>query len=764
MDPRTTKPDFDILKVDFEWVEKTDKPKELQKALKALKQEGGFEALENAIQAKLESLDPKFKKPTNEASSEEMKKLSEDLEEWMEELKKKEEELSKAETQTKQINMQKAEEEKSKGNDYTRSKEFELAIECYNRAEALDPSNAAIYCNRALAGLKLKRYQKVVDDCNKAIKLDPNYVKAYNRRGKAYIELKEYREALKDFEFIVEKEPENAEANADLKKCRDEVNKTGGFKRIQIVEEEEEENEEQKESDQKNNQEEIKEQPLADKLLDTGSESSQILSRTQELKLQGNEYYTQGKYGKAIDTYLSAANELIDLTKENSSLLANEKAALYNNIAASYMQQGDDDKTIEYSSLALEQSPIDNIAKSKAYLRRGLAYEKKEQILKARADMICVKELDPSNIQASKALQRYAGQMANDKEAEVLKDLQTLEGLIQQIEKLKEAGNLYFKQEKFDEAILEFSTGIEKIEVNISKEAQLKDARVTSLIIQLHNNRALAYLKLDCNKEVIKDCEKVLEVDPGNVKSLYRLAKAEGNTGLFKNAAKHMKMVTEIEPSNLVAKKEFDNLMKSAIEAEKIAKENEEEKEGKKVDESPRHVGFSGVAEEIKTPTEINPREIKMPPAEKKLPKPKATTFSEETISQAKKQAFEQLGSFESPKNSTSFEVTINSFKNNPQQLYEFIHNLSPQNISDLFKNNQMSPEVFSTIIKSINTLTELDSDWISGFLIELLSTSRINTTIKFLSKSEKATIRELVSKASLDEEKTKIIFSSYNL
>lgn len=60
MDPRTTKSDFDILKVDFEWVEKTDKPKELQRALKALKQEGGYESLERAVQEKLESLDPKL--------------------------------------------------------------------------------------------------------------------------------------------------------------------------------------------------------------------------------------------------------------------------------------------------------------------------------------------------------------------------------------------------------------------------------------------------------------------------------------------------------------------------------------------------------------------------------------------------------------------------------------------------------------------------------------------------------------------------------
>jgi hypothetical protein len=65
------------------------------------------------------------------------------------------------------------------------------------------------------------------------------------------MELKNYELALGDFQTIMEKDPNNAEANGDLKLCRSHLEKQGGgkgFKKINIVEEESEndsENEEQ---------------------------------------------------------------------------------------------------------------------------------------------------------------------------------------------------------------------------------------------------------------------------------------------------------------------------------------------------------------------------------------------------------------------------------------------------------------------------------------------------------------------------------------
>ena len=60
MDVRDQKLKFDLDKIDFEWVEKTNNVKELKAALRALVEDkGGFVELEKAIQEKIILLDPK---------------------------------------------------------------------------------------------------------------------------------------------------------------------------------------------------------------------------------------------------------------------------------------------------------------------------------------------------------------------------------------------------------------------------------------------------------------------------------------------------------------------------------------------------------------------------------------------------------------------------------------------------------------------------------------------------------------------------------
>jgi hypothetical protein len=53
---------INLNQIDFKWVEETDDPKLLKKALKMLKDDGGFfPDLEKDIEAKLVTLDKKFK-------------------------------------------------------------------------------------------------------------------------------------------------------------------------------------------------------------------------------------------------------------------------------------------------------------------------------------------------------------------------------------------------------------------------------------------------------------------------------------------------------------------------------------------------------------------------------------------------------------------------------------------------------------------------------------------------------------------------------
>ena len=99
-----------------------------------------------------------------------------------------------------EINRKKiAENERLKGNECVKSKDYAEAIECYTKSLELNPNESFTFANRAMAHLKMKAYQKAIDDSETAIKLKPGYLKAHHRRGKGMLALNKYEEAIKDF-------------------------------------------------------------------------------------------------------------------------------------------------------------------------------------------------------------------------------------------------------------------------------------------------------------------------------------------------------------------------------------------------------------------------------------------------------------------------------------------------------------------------------------------------------------------------------------
>ncbi|XP_024019106.1 RNA polymerase II-associated protein 3 [Morus notabilis] len=100
--------------------------------------------------------------------------------------------------------------EKELGNEYFKQKKFKEAIDCYSRSIALS-STAVAYANRAMAYLKLKRFQEAEGDCTEALNMDDRYIKAYSRRATARKELGKLKECIEDAEFALRLEPNNQE-------------------------------------------------------------------------------------------------------------------------------------------------------------------------------------------------------------------------------------------------------------------------------------------------------------------------------------------------------------------------------------------------------------------------------------------------------------------------------------------------------------------------------------------------------------------------
>ena len=68
---------------------------------------------------------------------------------------------------------------------------FPLNLHCgryYSRSIFVNPHNAVVWANRAMAHLRLKQFDQAEADCSEAIRLDPTYVKAISRRAMTCVE------------------------------------------------------------------------------------------------------------------------------------------------------------------------------------------------------------------------------------------------------------------------------------------------------------------------------------------------------------------------------------------------------------------------------------------------------------------------------------------------------------------------------------------------------------------------------------------------
>ena len=232
---------YDINKISFEWVQEATDRKEVKRAYEAIKHEGGYYDLEQALKKKLATLDPTFKRRIDEKplTKEEKENIDTDLDKFLASANQDDESLQgkhsknifsnpKEEAAARIGKRKQAENERLKGNDLMKSKDYDMAIDCYNKAIALDPNEASTYSNRALAYINKKQYSKSIDDANIAIALDPEYIKAYYRRGKAYELCKKYELAIKDYEHILEKEPNNKRIKKELLTLRAEFKENSG--------------------------------------------------------------------------------------------------------------------------------------------------------------------------------------------------------------------------------------------------------------------------------------------------------------------------------------------------------------------------------------------------------------------------------------------------------------------------------------------------------------------------------------------------------
>ncbi|CAD8122438.1 unnamed protein product [Paramecium sonneborni] len=765
-------------KIDFDWVNSQTKVAPLKKALKLLELDGNYYTdLIKAVEEKLVSIDPKYAKVSEVVIDPIVKKQAQiDVEKW-------------AENPTLEKNKRLAEQEKIKGNEALKSNDLKEAINYYTQSIQFDRQMAASYCNRALVYLKLKEYQNVINDCDYAIALQSDYTKAYHRRGKAYFALKQYDKAYLDFKYILQVEPDNNEVNGELRECRkflteQQINsaenkqfieKSGGFKKVQIVEEDEEE-------------EEI---PISkQKQPDYSQEYSDIMNKKNEITNR----IQKGAYSQSII-------ELIELLKENQKYVEQQRfielrAILLSNLAYCHLQLQEYQKVIEYCGNIIE----DNIAwdiKTKAYLRRGMAYERLDKVVLSKLDFLRVKDLDPGNLQASQALDRLSKIMSQEENNKVTKireeeqnkqeirsqsikqqqeepiniqkqQPEIIKKTIQEVDdgqksklsdaqistqlgKLKEQGNTHYKAQELEKAIQIWGEGIKFYEANPAP-SQIQ------LYFQLLTNSCLCLSQLNQNNQVVELASKVLAKDLNNQKALYRRGvafsslamisdKLEEQNELFGKAREDLERLVCLDSENKQAKDKLSEVQKLHANCRgKIREKQESQPKQEKKDE------------------QNNAQQEKPESQQVKNQQTKQKSVNQQQIDQIGQNLTvnviqDLLNKKQLPETATIFEKNMNTFKKaTPSQIIDYVFQVD--NLQQLYTTKDLPTDILFLVINAGLALKQ-DNNYNEKIKIilrdRLPKTHKFSLCVNMISKKEKGQIKELLECHQLND-----LFSLY--
>ncbi len=108
---------------------------------------------------------------------------------------------------------------KNKGNKCLKHKDFDEAIEWYDKAIEIDPKNHVVYSNRSAAYLSKGDGLGALCDADMCVDLNPTWGKSYVRKGAALHKLKRYQDAVDAYEKGIEVDADNV----SLKKGLEEV-------------------------------------------------------------------------------------------------------------------------------------------------------------------------------------------------------------------------------------------------------------------------------------------------------------------------------------------------------------------------------------------------------------------------------------------------------------------------------------------------------------------------------------------------------------
>lgn len=99
--------------------------------------------------------------------------------------------------------------------------DFDLAVNDYNKAAELNPSEISVYMHRGRAFSNKKNFDSAIADFSKAIELNPKDSSAYFNRADTYDKKGDVTQAAADYQKAVDLDATNEAAKSNLKRIQD---------------------------------------------------------------------------------------------------------------------------------------------------------------------------------------------------------------------------------------------------------------------------------------------------------------------------------------------------------------------------------------------------------------------------------------------------------------------------------------------------------------------------------------------------------------
>ena len=475
---------------------------------------------------------------------------------------------------------------KAQGNEHFKNRAWDDAIEAFTRAIAIDGTNHVYYSNRSAAYAGAERWSEAVKDAEKTIELNPTFAKGYSRKGGALFgagDLQGARDAyakglavvgddvmlrsgLQDVERVIAQKQSGDDSMAQigamfnspdlmvklasnpatrgylsqpdfmtmLQAVQKDVNALNQYLsdprmmnvlsvamgvRVMSGDDAEKEFAGNHEADSKPTRSEpepVKSTPKAPEKAAPEPELTEDRKRALAEKELGNAAYKARKFDEAIAHY----DKAVDFDPEDVSFL--------NNRAAAKLEKGDYDACIVDCDSAVEigrSLRTDYTIIAKAMTRKGNALVKQGKL--------------------EEAIETYQRSLTEHRTADTLKRMNETEKALKEAkaaayldpalgEEARERGNALFKDQKYPEAVKEYTEAI-------ARNPQDHKA---------YSNRSASYTKLTAFNEALKDAEKCIELDPTFAKGYTRKGHVQFFTKAYDEAIETYNEGLKHDPAN----------------------------------------------------------------------------------------------------------------------------------------------------------------------------------------------------------------------